>query len=328
MSRCSGAAMTAEAEAGVAAPSALGRKRLFVEVAGPCVRSCPACAGRSVHVPVARDLRDRRAEVLQEAAAVGFGDVTFCGANLLMLPEATEMIGGAIRAGLRVRVHGWCDMHRAHDLIALAGDVGPVEITVPVWGPPRIHDAAAGRPGAFDADVAVLRVLAGSEGRVRPMAAIVMTEENAASVAGLEAFFRAESVPSRTVTWWFPLQSGGPRSGLLSARRRTDLLRRAAAEPGRRRTRRAGDRVCNAAVTKAYLDQDLGVRACPASQRAVADCRTASFADVWRDDGLWGRWRTITLAELPECLGCELVGACHVCPAPLIDGEGEVPCPL
>lgn len=289
--------------------------RLFVELPGRCEATCPSCS-----TPVDAPLDAPRYGALFHAAALlGFDFIGLMGREPMAQEGSVSVLRAAVATGARVRVYS-----------TLFGGTGPeqlpdiasaLEVTVLLWGTAERHDAATGSSGSFDETLALAARWQDAGSSV--MVKVPVDRSLLSCLPGLERAVTSAGLRFTAAPWWPANQP--PNALPILAPTPVELARmftESGAFTGFDYSPHSA--VCKAGRARAFVDERLRLFSCFESTQPVADLRVEDLAEVWMNDRRWGPWRQAALQDLPECSSCEVSHGCHICPAPLFDGRGNI----
>lgn len=251
--------------------------------------------------------------VLDELAQAGTLYVTFTGGEILVRDDFSDIARYARKQAFAIRIltNGTLITPRVADEIKA---LHPMAVEISIYSTrPEVHDEITNLPGSFDRSLRALRLL--HERGVKVKVKSPLMERTMPDFEDLRALADQFGGDFNYDTTLVPADDGSDRplheamqAGTLHGfyTRYLDGWRAREPEPEHS--------PCNSGINIATIDPYGNVNPCIQLRLAAGNLREQSFGQIWRESPLLRRMRGMTVSELHDCQGCELLPFCVRCP--------------
>ncbi len=256
------------------------------------------------------------AGVLDQLFEMGVYYVTFSGGEPFCRPDIFQVMSHAKEQGLffSIMTNGTLVTEPVADRIK---DVGTLGVDVSLYGAtPTTHETVTGVPGSFAKAIHAIKLL--RQRKVRVGVKTMMMKCNVREHKQIESIVREFGAAYRLDPIIFP-KVGWPGSAdnirMDDEQLRTLIVERdwVPDDCDRLTTNLQSHLICSAGRTRCTISPQGDVFPCTMWRVPLGNLREKSFRDIWRGEAV-GKIRSISVHDMGECSGCELISYCARCP--------------
>lgn len=282
------------------------------ELTYQCNLQCPHCY--VVPQNSRKELASREiARILNTLKESGTLYVIFSGGEILTRKDFFEIARTARKKGfaLRLLTNGTLIDEAVADRIR---DLHPLTVEISLYGSrAQTHDSITACPGSFERSLNALRLL--NERDIRTIVKSLMMKENAAEFGRMKQL--AQEIGSQFIydTVIIPKMDGSvePCRNRLDREELYSLLYPEVQETKKYGTFRDDDLSCSAGINAFSISPFGDVYPCSGFKESGGNLREHSISEI-QQSPIFSKIRSITLSDLRECKGCELIRYCTRCP--------------
>jgi len=263
------------------------------------------------------------AAILDDLKERGTLYVVFSGGEILTRKDFFDIARYARNKGvaLRLMTNGTLIDEAVADQIK---DLCPLSVEVSLYGSkPEIHDLITACPGSFERSLKALRLL--RERSVRTVAKSLIMKQNATEFRRMKKLAREIGSQFLYDTVIIPRVDGSmePCRNRLGREELYSLLYSEVQEKGNDWDSRGNDLSCSAGLNAISISPYGDVYPCMGFTESGGNLSKNSLSEILHSP-IFSRIRSITLSELRECKGCELIQHCNRCPALAVMETGDL----
>ena len=254
------------------------------------------------------------AEILDTLKGAGTLYVIFSGGEILTRADFFEIAWTARKKGfaLRLLTNGTLIDEGVADQIT---DLHPLTVEISLYGSrSETHDGITACPGSFERSLKALRLL--NERSIRTVVKCLMMKGNASEFGRLKQL--AQEIGSQFIydPVVIPKMDGSmePCIHRIDPKELYSLLYREVQDIKKHDASQEVDLSCSAGVNAFSISPYGDVYPCMAFKESGGNLTKDSVCQI-QHSPIFSKTRSITLSDLPECKGCELVRYCNRCPA-------------
>jgi radical SAM protein with 4Fe4S-binding SPASM domain len=194
-------------------------------------------------------------------------------------------------------------------------DLYPLSVEISLYGSrPEIHDRITACPGSFERAMKAFRLL--NERSIRTIVKSLMMKGNAAEFQSIKRL--AQEIGSQFLydPIIIPRMDGSmdPCTNRLNRKELYSLLYPEVQEKGKDGDFREDDLSCSAGLNTFSISPYGDVYPCPGFEESGGNLTKHSLSEI-QHSPIFSNIRSVTLSDLRECKGCELIPHCARCPA-------------
>jgi radical SAM protein with 4Fe4S-binding SPASM domain len=287
-----------------------------------CNLQCPHCYIVPHHSREELSL-NQIANILDLLKESGTLYVIFSGGEILTRKDFFDVAGYAREKGfaLRLLTNGTLIDERVADQIK---QLNPLSVEISLYGSrPATHDRITACPGSFERSLKALKLL--NDRSIRTVVKSLIMKQNAAEFRGMRKF--AREIGSQFVydTIVIPRVDGSmdPCRNRLDGEELYQLLYPEVQEKEENGNSRQNDLSCTAGLNVLSISPYGDAYPCMAFKESGGNLIQDSVCEI-QHSPIFSTIRSITLSDLPECKGCELVRYCNRCPALALLETGDL----
>lgn len=257
---------------------------------------------------------DDISHILDTLKETGTLYLIFSGGEILTRKDFFEIAGYARKKGfaLRLLTNGILIDEQVADQIE---QLNPLSVEISLYGSrPATHDRITASPGSFERSLRALKLL--NDRSIRTTVKSLIMKSNAGEFQEMRKF--ARKIGSQFVydTIVIPRLDGSmaPCRNRLDGDELYRLLYPEVREEGENGNSRQNDLSCTAGLNVLSISPYGDVYPCMAFKESGGNLTKDSLWEI-QHSPIFSKIRSITLTDLRECRGCELVQHCNRCPA-------------
>ncbi len=240
--------------------------------------------------------------------------IIFTGGEILTREDFFDIAGYAREKGfaLRLLTNGTLIDERVADQIE---QLNPLSVEMSLYGSrPATHDRITASPGSFERSLRALKLL--NDRSIRTRVKSLIMKLNAVEFQEMKKFARKIGSQFIYDTIVIPKLDGSmaPCRNCLDGEELYRLLYPEVREKGENANSLQDDLSCTAGLNVLSISPYGDAYPCMAFKESGGNLTKDSLCKIQRSP-IFSKIRSITLSDLPECKGCELIPYCNRCPA-------------
>ena len=240
--------------------------------------------------------------------------VIFSGGEILTRKDFFTIAHHARKKGfaLRLLTNGTLINERVADEIK---DLHPLSVEISLYGSkPEIHDDITACPGSFERSLNALKLL--NERGIRTIIKSLMMKQNVRDFQGIKELAREIGSQFLYDPIVIPRMDGSiePCRYRLGRKELHSLLYPQVKENGKDGDSREDDLSCSAGLNAFSISPYGDVYPCAGFKESGGNLTKHSLSEI-QHSPIFSSIRSITITDLRECKGCELIRYCARCPA-------------
>ena len=278
-----------------------------------CNLQCPHCYIVPQHSREELSF-DHISDILDILKETGTLYVIFSGGEILTRKDFFDIAGYARKKGvaLRLLTNGTLIDEQVADQIE---QLNPLSVEISLYGSrPATHDRITASPGSFERSLRALKLL--NDRSIRTTVKSLIMKPNAAEFQEMRKFARKIGSQFIYDTIVIPRLDGSmaPCRNRLDGDELYRLLYPEVREKGENGNSRQDDLSCTAGLNVLSISPYGDVYPCIAFKESGGNLTKDSLCEI-QHSPIFFKIRSITLSDLRDCKGCELVRYCNRCPA-------------
>jgi radical SAM protein with 4Fe4S-binding SPASM domain len=263
------------------------------------------------------------AAILDDLKERGTLYVIFSGGEILTRKDFFDIARYARKKGfaLRLSTNGTLIDGQVADQIE---QLNPLSVEISLYGSrPATHDRITASPGSFERSLRALKLL--NDRSIRTTVKSLIMKPNAAEFQEMRKFARKIGSQFIYDTIVIPRLDGSmaPCGNRLGREELYSLLYSEVQEKGNDWDSRGNDLSCSAGLNAISISPYGDVYPCMGFTESGGNLSKNSLSEILHSP-IFSRMRSITLSELRECKGCELIQHCNRCPALAVMETGDL----
>ncbi|UCD72065.1 MAG: radical SAM protein [Syntrophobacterales bacterium] len=203
-------------------------------------------------------------------------------------------------------------------------DLRPLSVEISLYGSnPQIHDGITGCPGSFERSLKALRLL--RERSIRTVVKSLMMKGNVGDFQGMRKLARGMGSQFLYDPVVIPKMNGSmePCGNRLDREELYTLLYPEVRDTVEDEHSGAYDLSCSAGLNAVSISPYGDVYPCMGFKESGGNLTKNSLPEIYHSP-IFSKIRSITLSELRECRGCQLIPYCNRCPALALMETGDL----
>jgi radical SAM protein with 4Fe4S-binding SPASM domain len=240
--------------------------------------------------------------------------VIFSGGEILARKDFFDIARCARKKGfaLRLLTNGTLIDETVADQIK---DLYPLSVEISLYGSrPEVHDRITTCPGSFERALKALRLL--NERSIRTIVKSLMMKQNVSDFQGIKELAREIGSQFLYDPIIIPRMDGSmdPCCNRLNRKELYSLFYPQVQEKGEDGDSQEDDLSCSAGLNAFSISPYGDVYPCAGFNEKGGNLRNHSLSEI-QQSPIFSKIRSVTLSDLRECKGCELIPYCARCPA-------------